>query len=122
MEFTTWSILAFVIAAWVIALSTYEYFNKNKKRTAKIEELRIDIGQIKTAFELFKNAFEVVQKDVEKLEHRVGENYKDIANIENKFDSVLKTSEEAKKMLNQMSLVQAFVPRTKRTEEIKKSN
>ncbi len=115
MEFTTWSILAFVIAAWVIALSTYEYFNKNKKRTAKIEELRIDIGQIKTAFELFKNAFEVVQKDVEKLEHRVGENYKDIANIENKFDSVLKTSEEAKNMLNQMSLVQAFVPRTKRT-------
>jgi len=125
MEFTAWTILAYLCTFFIFALVVYDKWTERKAGTSLDEfSNRLDIFQRD-----YDNTNEDNSRRINWLESTLKEytGYLDnvdnrLINIEKKFSSVEKTAEESKKLINQISIAQAFVPRHKRVDETKKTN
>ncbi len=110
-------VLAYIISFWVMAVVTY--------KIVKHEQEQIQLKDVKEKLDFYvealKNIDRTLLKEVgissnglESLGKSITSLSEELAELKNKFNSVDKTAEDAKKLVSQIGIAQAFVPRNKR--------
>jgi hypothetical protein len=91
-----------------MGMFSFHYFRKLKQER--------DVSDFK------KYILDIVQDAKKETNFNYAQLSNEIIEIRSGFTAIEKLADESKKLLNQMSITQAFVPRAKRNDEVKKSN
>lgn len=99
-------VLAYIISFWVMAIVTY--------KIVKHEQEQIDVKDVKEKLDFYVEALRNVDRSLLKETEERTKIGLDLMELSSKFHSVDKTAEDAKKLVSQIGIAQAFVPRNKR--------
>lgn len=99
-------VLAYIVSFWIMSVVTYKIVRHEKER--------IDITDVKEKLDFYVEALKNVDRTLLKEIDERAKIGLELMELSSKFHSVDKTAEDAKKLVSQIGIAQAFVPRNKR--------